>query len=75
MSYSSSSKVNEPLAKHCPCFVLVTLVCAGVLVQVGVPGGAARGIMGKWPSPDCVCNEYWQQTYTRTGVLEFSRDR
>jgi hypothetical protein len=33
------------------------------------------GMMGKWPSPDCVCNDFWQHSYTRTGVLEFSRDR
>jgi hypothetical protein len=33
------------------------------------------GMMGSWPSPNCVCNDFWQQTYQRTGVLEFSRDR
>lgn len=40
-----------------------------------MPGGASMGMMGQWPSPDCVCNDFWQQTYNRTGVLEFSRDR
>lgn len=44
-------------------------------LQVGVPGGASMGMMGSWPSPNCVCNDFWQQTYQRTGVLEFSRDR
>lgn len=53
--------------------VVVACCCPGV--QVGVPGGASLGMMGSWPSPDCVCNDFWQQTYTRTGVLEFSRDR
>jgi hypothetical protein len=33
------------------------------------------GMMGRWPSPECVCNKHWLAALRRTGVLEFSRDR
>eukprot|EP00878_Enallax_costatus_P002773 GHUV01002963.1.p2 GENE.GHUV01002963.1~~GHUV01002963.1.p2 ORF type:complete len:560 (+),score=121.05 GHUV01002963.1:3990-5669(+) len=45
--------------------------------KVGLGGSETNYLApgSMWPSADCVCNKYWQQSFNRLAILEFSRDR